>query len=220
MTGPSLEKLGARPSISEFHSFAWDSPAADFNAVFELNCTGVYYTILAFLELLAEGNKKPNHIRSQVIATASIAGFQRHPRVGFAYISSKAALISMIKTFATFAVPWEIRFNAIAAGLFPTDLSEQFYAPYRKDKNKPITEEGPFHYSYQPAGRAGSEEDIAGALMYLASRAGSFCNGNILVLDGANWGLSQQLTSESTSRAEIKLSLASNILFFGELSRN
>ena len=88
----------------------------DFNAVYAINCTAVYYTILAFLELLDEGNKKRNYTKSQIIATASINSFMRDPRTEFAYRSSKAALVSMIKCFSTYCVPWEIRFNAIAAG--------------------------------------------------------------------------------------------------------
>lgn len=90
----------------------------DFNAVYGLNCTALYYTVLAFLELLDEGNKRKNYqgCKSQVIATASTASFLRNPRAGFAYLSSKAAVISLIKCFSTFCVPWGIRFNAIAAG--------------------------------------------------------------------------------------------------------
>lgn len=90
----------------------------EFDEVYSLNCTAVYYTILAFLELLDEGNKrrKPGDVKSQVVATASMVAFQRDPRYGFAYCSSKAALISMIKCFATYGVTWGIRFNAIAAG--------------------------------------------------------------------------------------------------------
>jgi NAD(P)-dependent dehydrogenase (short-subunit alcohol dehydrogenase family) len=116
MTGPGLEKLKSRATLSEFVAHAWQSSMADFNAVYELNCTAVFYTILAFLELLDEGNKRSDYLKSQVIATASSASFLRNPRAGYAYCSSKAALISMIKCFSTFCVPWGIRFNAIAAG--------------------------------------------------------------------------------------------------------
>jgi NAD(P)-dependent dehydrogenase (short-subunit alcohol dehydrogenase family) len=116
MTGPGLETLKPRHTLSDFVSHAWSSPMSDFNAVYDLNCTALYYTVLAFLELLDEGNKKKNFIRSQVIATASTASFLRNPRAGYAYLSSKAAVISLIKCFSTFCIPWGIRFNAIAAG--------------------------------------------------------------------------------------------------------
>lgn len=44
--------------------------------------------------------------------------------------------------------------------------------------------EGAFPPNLIPAGRAGSEEDMAGAILYLASRAGAYCNGNVVVTDG------------------------------------
>lgn len=86
--------------------------------VYRLNCTATYYTVLAFLELLDAGNKRrgPGQPQSQVIATSSIVAFQRDPRYGFAYLSSKAALVSMMKSLATYGVSWGIRFNTIAAG--------------------------------------------------------------------------------------------------------
>jgi len=116
MTGPGLETLKPRHTLADFVEHAWKSPTEDFNAVYDLNCTALYYTVIAFLELLDEGNKKKNYLRSQVIATASTASFLRNPRAGYAYLSSKAAVISLIKSFSTFCVPWGIRFNAIAAG--------------------------------------------------------------------------------------------------------
>lgn len=115
-TGPGLEKLKPRHSVSEFVEHAWQSPMEDFDDVYKLNCTAVYYTTLAFLELLDEGNKRPYPIKSQVIATASTASFLRNPRAGYAYCSSKAAVVSMMKCFSTFCVPFGIRFNTIAAG--------------------------------------------------------------------------------------------------------
>jgi NAD(P)-dependent dehydrogenase (short-subunit alcohol dehydrogenase family) len=90
----------------------------DFNATYGLNCTALYYTVLAFLELLDEGNKQKKYpnCKSQVIATAANAAFLRIPKVGYAYTSSKAAVVSMVKSLSTFCVIWGIRFNAIAPG--------------------------------------------------------------------------------------------------------
>jgi len=91
---------------------------ADFNATYGLNCTAMYYSVLAFLELLDEGNKQKQYgnIKSQVIATAANAAFLRIPKVGFAYTSSKLAVVSMVKSLSTFNVIWGIRFNAICPG--------------------------------------------------------------------------------------------------------
>jgi NAD(P)-dependent dehydrogenase (short-subunit alcohol dehydrogenase family) len=118
MAGPGLRGIGPRAGAAEFACSAWLTPMSEFDSVYNLNCTATYYTILAFLDLLDAGNKrrKPGDPPSQVVATASMVAFQRDPRYGFAYLSSKAALVSMMKSFATFGVSWGIRFNSIAPG--------------------------------------------------------------------------------------------------------
>ena len=116
ITGPGLDKMKPRATLEDFVEHGWKTPLSEFTAVYELNCTSVYYTILGFLSLLDQGNQKSDYPKSQVITTASTASFLRNPRAGFAYCSSKAAVISMTKCFSTFCVPWGIRFNAIAAG--------------------------------------------------------------------------------------------------------
>ena len=230
MTGPTLTNLKSNPTISEFVSYVWKTSSEEFNAVYDLNCTAVFHTIVAFLELLDKGNKTTYSCKSQVVATASTASFLRQPRAGFAYTSSKAALVSMMKSLSSFCVPWGIRFNSLAAGrefsliycvfgcrfitrlqvrpapstmnfgltsdlsysqkstVFASDLSEPLFAPFRISKTKASTEEGVFSKSYQPAERAGSEDDMAGAIIYLASPAGSFCNGSVMLLDGGKLG--------------------------------
>jgi len=184
ITGPGLEKLKPRYTLSDYVEHAWSVPMEEFNSVYDLNCTAVYYTVIAFLELLDEGNQRQTYLKSQVIATASSASFLRNPRAGYAYCSSKAALVSMMKCFSTFCVPWGIRFNVIAAGLFPSELSAPLFNPFKISKDKPITEEGAFSRSYQPAERAGGQDDMAGVTLYMTSKAGAFLNGSVILVDG------------------------------------
>jgi NAD(P)-dependent dehydrogenase (short-subunit alcohol dehydrogenase family) len=68
--------------------------------------------------------------------------------------------------------------------VFPSELSAPLFNPFRISKDKPITEEGAFSRSYQPAERAGSEEDMAGITLYMTSKAGSFLNGSVILVDG------------------------------------
>ena len=63
-------------------------------------------------------------------------------------------------------------------------MSEVMFKPYIVDKTKKITEEGVFSRAYQPAERAGSVEDMAGLTLYMASRAGAFVNGSVMLVDG------------------------------------
>lgn len=63
-------------------------------------------------------------------------------------------------------------------------MSHPLLAPFKINKDKNITEEGALARTYLPAERAASEEDIAGTILYLASKAGSYVNGAVLLVDG------------------------------------
>jgi len=101
----------------------------EFTEAYNINTTSMFYTLLAFLPLLDQGNKSEKSptlstgIKSQFIATASIGAFSRRPSMGFAYAGSKAAVIHMMKQCATCLVPYEIRANIIAPGVYPSDMS-------------------------------------------------------------------------------------------------
>lgn len=68
--------------------------------------------------------------------------------------------------------------------VFPTDLSTVLFDSFRINRDIPMTEEGAFARSWQPAERAGSDDDMAGVILYMASKAGSFLNGSVLLVDG------------------------------------
>ena len=51
------------------------------------------------------------------------------------------------------------------------------------------SEPGSVSRDFIPLGRFGSEEDMAGTVLYLASKAGGFCNGNMVVMDGGRLGI-------------------------------
>ncbi|KIV87934.1 hypothetical protein PV10_09213 [Exophiala mesophila] len=155
-------------------------PMEDFTNTYHVNCTAVFYTAITFLGLLDEGNKRSAYQggRSQVIATSSIGSFNRKITAGFAYGTSKAATTMLMKILATYLVPYRIRANVLCPGLFPTHLT----ATLIKEQN-PATEAA-FPVEEIPAERAGQPEDIMAALLYLASRAGAYCNGSCLIVDG------------------------------------
>jgi NAD(P)-dependent dehydrogenase (short-subunit alcohol dehydrogenase family) len=104
-------------SVEEFQKAWFETPIEEYTQTFNLNTSAVWYTIVAFLGLLDEGNKKGNlEQNSQVIATSSIGGFNRNVPGGYAYGQSKAATTHLIKQLATSLVPYGIRSNAIAPG--------------------------------------------------------------------------------------------------------
>ena len=118
ISGPqSSTPLPPNASIADFQK-AWGSiDPSEYAKTFEVNTVAVWFTVIAFLGLLDAGNKKGNLTqKSQVIATSSIAGFNRTPSGGFAYGQSKAATTHLMKLLATSLVPFDIRANIIAPG--------------------------------------------------------------------------------------------------------
>jgi len=63
-------------------------------------------------------------------------------------------------------------------------MSMPLLAPFKLSKEKLVSDDGSFSRFYIPSERSGSEEDIAGTILYLVSRAGGYVNGSVLLLDG------------------------------------
>ena len=109
-----------------------------------------------------------------VIIVSSIGGLKGHAKLG-AYAISKAADIQLARNLA---VEWgrsNVRVNCIAPGLVRTDMAR---ALWEDSENLARALE-----TY-PLGRIGEPEDIAGAAVFLAARAGSFITGQTIVIDG------------------------------------
>ncbi|KAK3314221.1 hypothetical protein B0H66DRAFT_577900 [Apodospora peruviana] len=170
-----------------------DNSMEEMTAAFQVNVTGAFFTMTAFLELLDAGNKealkggfgkpltegsKVPSVQSQVIITSSISAFSRHAASVPAYCGSKAAIMQLAKQAATQLGGHGIRVNALAPGIFPSDLASGIMASRKPE------EETPDNTMFIPAKRFGTDEEMAGTLLYLASRAGAYCNGSAHVVDG------------------------------------
>lgn len=182
MGSPMPFKPGEVPA-AEFAKAGLDR-SEDWERSFATNTTAVPMCTFAFMELLDLGNKKGNCAgrKSQVLVTSSIAGYLRVPGSNLSYGSSKAAATHMVKHLAGTLVPYNIRVNGIAPGLFPSDLASGLIAGV-KPTGDPI-EEGSIGKNVTPAERTGRESDMAGTVIFLASAAGAYLNGNITVVDG------------------------------------
>ncbi|KAK3166784.1 hypothetical protein OEA41_009909 [Lepraria neglecta] len=171
--GPADNPISAQKSLEEYQSILWNQSFEDYSNVFSVNVAAVFFSIIAFLKLLDAGNKKGNvEQKSQVIATSSIGGFNRNVPGGYAYGQSKAGTTHLIKQMATQLVPYGIRSNVIVPGLYPSDMAAQLIG------------DGVFGRDKIPAERTGTPEDMAGCILYLTSRAGAYCTGNVVVTDG------------------------------------
>jgi 2-deoxy-D-gluconate 3-dehydrogenase len=110
----------------------------------------------------------------KIIHVASLLSFQGGIRVA-AYTASKGALAQLTKAMANELAPRNIQVNAIAPGYMETDNTK----PLREDRARfeAITDR-------IPAGRWGRPEDLAGAVVFLASAASDYVTGHVLVVDG------------------------------------
>ncbi|KAI4721334.1 NAD(P)-binding protein [Aureobasidium sp. EXF-10727] len=180
--GPATGVNNREVSIAEYAAAAMNQSWDDVTATLNINVTAVLFTAYAFLELLDRGNQNPVAVKtkSQILITGSIAGFSKQPNQSMAYKASKAAVMHLAKNLSSELWPFDIRCNALAPGLFPSDLASSLISNSKADPR----EEGSFDKSYIPAERTGDEEDMAGTVLYIASRAGAYLNGNILMIDG------------------------------------
>lgn len=186
MIGPNVASLfsgGETPSLDKLRKALWDIPMENFTETMNLNVTATFYTVVAFLDLLAKGNaarERTDLPCSQVIITTSISAFSRMPAAGFAYSASKAAATHLVKQLSTCFAPYKIRCNAIAPGFFPSEMTENM--PWMSGSNPRL--EGNLSSKTCPLERSGTEEDIAGQALFLTSKAGAYVNGCIQLLDG------------------------------------
>ncbi|KAF2646391.1 NAD(P)-binding protein [Massarina eburnea CBS 473.64] len=185
-SGPNLYGLpkDRKPTLDEAHKYLWGTARENFNEAFEVNATAAFYTFVAFMKLLSKGNESEvgmsSRVKSQIIVTSSISAFARRPGMGFPYSGSKIAIVAMVKQLTTMLADWrlDIRANVFCPGIYPSDMSADFIG-----KND-WTQDGSVDPNICPATRTGSVEDAGGTLLYMVSRAGAYCNGNILMSDG------------------------------------
>jgi 2-deoxy-D-gluconate 3-dehydrogenase len=140
----------------------------DWDAVLELNLTAVFRLARAAgRHMLERGSGK-------VINVASLLAFQGGVNVP-GYAAAKGGVAQLTKALANEWAPRGINVNAIAPGYMATENT----APLRKDpeRTRQILER-------IPAGRWGEPDDLAGAVVFLASRASDYVNGHVLVVDG------------------------------------
>ena len=153
---------------------AWGAPFDEFpesgwDKVVDLNLKTPFFLTQALHELLRRGGKdKP----AKVINIASIDGVSVNPQETYSYTASKAGLIHLTRRMALGLVKDNIVVSAIAPGAFASDMNRD-----ARDRGDEVAKR-------IPAGRIGSDEDMAGAAVYLASRAGDYVVGATLVVDG------------------------------------
>ncbi|KAG5983302.1 hypothetical protein E4U55_000286 [Claviceps digitariae] len=176
------DAIQTNDDVKTVQSKLWKPDMEDFTRDLHVNVSGVYYTAVAFLDLLDQGNKRGVVAeKSQVVLTASGASFSRMPFSGFAYGASKAAVTHMTKQLSTTLAPYKIRVNAIAPGFFASEMTQNL--PFMNTGRNP-REEGALDAKSVPLERIGTEEEYAGIVLFLTSKAGGYVDGNVILADG------------------------------------
>jgi NAD(P)-dependent dehydrogenase (short-subunit alcohol dehydrogenase family) len=153
---------------------AWGEPFDTFpekgwDKVMDLNVKTPFFLTQAMYPLLKAGASSHP---AKVINIASIDGISVNPWETYSYAASKAGLIHLTKRMALRLAQDGIVVSAIAPGPFASDMNKQ-----ARDHADEVAQR-------VPAGRIGEEDDMAGAAVFLASRAGDYVVGETLVVDG------------------------------------
>lgn len=148
-----------------------DYPAAAWDKVLGLNVTSPFLLTQALLPLLERAATPDDPAR--VINIGSVDGMRVPPVPNFAYAASKAAVHHLTRVLAGELGPRGITVNAIAPGLFETAMTRGTLATHRES----------FEAS-SALGRIGRPEDLAGVVVFLASRGSAYVTGSVLAVDG------------------------------------
>ncbi len=147
---------------------ALETDLADFTAVLDVNLVGVWALSQA------TGRRMHAQGRGKIINIASLLSFQGGIRVP-AYTAAKHAVAGLTRALANEWAQHGINVNAIAPGYMATDNTQALRDD--PERSRQIMER-------IPAGRWGVPEDVAGAVVFLASRASDYVHGHVLVVDG------------------------------------
>jgi len=147
-------------SMMDMEMPAWDK-------TFEVNLRGVFFLTKLVYSASMERNG------GAIVNIASIGGLRPGYGLG-AYNVTKAGVIMLTRQLAR-EIGTKVRVNAIAPGLIKTRFAEALWG--NEELLKRVVESNPMR-------RIGSPEEIAGAVVFLASDAASYVNGEVIVIDG------------------------------------
>jgi NAD(P)-dependent dehydrogenase (short-subunit alcohol dehydrogenase family) len=141
----------------------------DFDLVLDTNVRGTYLVCRAFARLLAARGRA-----GRIVALSSQMGSVGYPGRA-AYCASKHAVNGLVRALAVEWAPLRIAVNAVAPTFVDTPMTRPMFddEPFRQDVLRRL-----------PIGRIGTEEEVAGAIVFLASDQAALVTGHVLAVDG------------------------------------
>jgi NAD(P)-dependent dehydrogenase (short-subunit alcohol dehydrogenase family) len=163
-----LDILVNNAAANPYFGHVVDTDLGAFQKTLDVNVRGYFYMSVGAIRLMRE------HGRGTIVNVGSVNGITPGPLQGI-YSISKAAIISMTKTFAKECALENIRVNALLPGLTRTKFAGALFT--NEDVHKEIM-------AGIPMGRHAEPEEMAGAVLYLVSDAASYTTGVCLAVDG------------------------------------
>lgn len=179
MVNRTMETFDRLDILVNNAGITWGAPAAEYprdkwRQVIDVNLTGTFVAAQeAFRVMKKQGKGKIINVASVM----GLVGCKTNIMDAAAYNASKGAVINMTRDLAAKWAPLGVNVNVLAPGWFPTHMAEKVLEVRR----------GEF-LDYIPAGRFGNDEDIKGAVVYLASDASDYVHGQVLLVDGG-WSI-------------------------------
>jgi NAD(P)-dependent dehydrogenase (short-subunit alcohol dehydrogenase family) len=146
----------------------------EFERIVRINLTGSFIVARAAGRVMKEQAPDARGQRGSIVFIASLNSYISLSEV-LAYASSKSGVLGLVRGLANEWGSLGIRVNAIAPGLFPTDLNRHLI------ENTP---RGDFMKDHTPLARFGTSDELVGAAIYLISPSASFTDGQTIIVDG------------------------------------
>ena len=146
----------------------FDMPTDTWRTVLDVSLTGPFLVSRRALNIMREQGG------GVIVNMSSIAGWMRTAEGEAHYAAAKAGIMGLTRAMAMEAAPYGIRVNAVAPGLAWNAFLAKIYPPSYVDEMAAQT----------PLGRAGTPQDIANAVAFLAGDKASFITGEVLCVSG------------------------------------
>lgn len=155
----------------------FDITPVDWDRIVNINARGAFFGMQAAANVMKERG------RGTIINMASIAGREGHPLYAH-YCATKAAVISLTKSFALALAPYGVRVNSVGPGVVDTDLWDKQDATLAQLQGLQKGEPKARRIKQIPLGRAAVPEDVVGTVAFLASDDADYITGECIHVSG------------------------------------